>query len=199
MAKLTFPKLFLIAIVSAVVACTPRAAFAQRGGGGARGGGGGFHGGGGGFRGMQSAPRYGGGSYRGSSGSPYSRPSYSYRSPYGNPAGRTNPSGPSRGVNAGRAGSAAPQSQLRGFANADGQWHSFGERPAGAGTGRGLQAVSTRAAIPPTLLSRAVQVQEVGRDKVMQCGQMRLGPPREMQCLGLKRFRTSRARWAAQA
>lgn len=150
MAKLTFSKLFLIAIVSAVVTCTPHAAFAQRGGGGSHGGGGGFHGGGGGFRGTQSAPRYGGGSYRGSPtaprmgggsyGSPYSRPSYSYRSPYGNPAGRTSPSGPSRGANAGRAGSAAPQSQLRGFANADGRWHSFGERPAGAGTGSGASS-----------------------------------------------------------
>jgi len=176
MAKLTFPKLFLIAIVSAVVACTPRAAFAQRGGGGSYGGGGGSHGGGGfggggsrggaggfggggygsgGFRGMQSAPRYGGGSYRGSStarirggpyDSPYSRPSDSYRSPDGNPAGRASPSVPSRGVNAGWAGSAAPQSQPPGFANADGQWRSFGERPAGAGTGsgasRGLNAGS---------------------------------------------------------
>lgn len=33
----------------------------------------------------------------------------------------------------------------------------------------------------------------------MQCGQMRLRPPREMQCLGLKCFRISRARLAAQA
>ena len=98
--------------------------------------------------GMQSAPRYGGGSYRGSPtaprtgggpyGSPNSRASYSYRSPYGNPAGRTRPSGPSRGGNAGRAGSGAPQSQTRGFANADGQWHSFGERPGGAGARSGV-------------------------------------------------------------
>lgn len=64
---------------------------------------------------------------------------------------------------------------------------------------RGLQVVSTRAAIPPTLLSRAVRVQEVCRDKVMHCGQMQLRPPREMQCLALKRFRISRARLAAQA
>src|SRR5579859_2424467 len=154
MAKLTFPKLFLIAIVSAVVACTPRAAFAQRGGGGSHGGGGGSHGGGG----------FGGGGSRGGSGG------------FGG-GGYTG--GGFRGSGGGFRGGGYGSGGFRGMPSAPRY---------GGGSYRG----SSR-------MSRAFRVQEVGRYKAMQCGQMQLRPPREMQCLTLKRFRISIARLAAQA
>ena len=62
---------------------------------------------------------------------------------------------------------------------------------------RALRAVSMPVTVPRAPLSQAARVQEVGRDKVIKCGQMRLRPPREMRCLGLKRFRISRARSVA--
>jgi hypothetical protein len=77
------------------------------------------------------------GFYGRSSANPYSGRGYSYRNPsgnaYRNPNG--NAAGGARsgvsngGLSAGRPGSAVPRGQTGGFANADGQWHSFGERP----------------------------------------------------------------------
>lgn len=147
MAKPTVRRFLLVVAISLIVACTPHSAFAQRGGGGFHGSGG-FHGGGGGFHGGGG---FGGGGFRGGSyhgspteprsmgggpyGNPYSRPSYGYRNPYGNPAGRASPNGSNGGINDGRARSRAPRSQPPTFANADGQWHSFGERAASTGSG----------------------------------------------------------------
>lgn len=130
------------------------------GGGGFHGGGfggGGFRGGGGGGGGFRGAPGYSGGFYRGTPAGPrgmsmgrgfygksyanpypgrgysYRNPSgYGYRNPSGNVAGGARSGVSSGGLNAGRLGSVPPRGQTGGFANADGQWHSFGGRPGSA-------------------------------------------------------------------
>ena len=117
MRKSTFSKILFACFAFVALACAPKSAFAQHGGGGH--GGGGFHGGGGGFH-------VGGGFHGGAPGSNgVSRgrvgmaPSSSARfAPWATPRNFGNAAGRSSGTSVASAG--------HGFANADGQWHSFG-------------------------------------------------------------------------
>ena len=132
MRKSTFSKILFACFAFVALACAPKSAFAQHGGGGH--GGGGFHGGGGGFHGG-GGMHYGGGGggfhvgggfhggAPGSNGVSRGRvgmaPSSSARfAPWATPRNFGNAAGRSSGTSVASAG--------HGFANADGQWHSFG-------------------------------------------------------------------------
>ena len=173
-------KILFTIIASFAIACPPKLAFAQRGGGGHGGGGGGFYGGGGGFRGGGSGVhgfQGGSGGFRGGPPAGFSRGGGGANRSGGFSGGPRNfsfPANPGFGayrpargfvdrMGVGRLGVGPPSSAhfgpssmssrnfgrgvaaptaARGFANADGHWHSFASPSAHAGINPGARGNS---------------------------------------------------------